>query len=263
METGLAGKVVMVAAASKGLGYGIAKAVAQDGARVSIASRDLGSITKAAQQISRETGSEVLSYQFDANDPDSITQWTSHTIEKFGGIDGLVVNAGGPPSGTFDKFEDEDWQAAFELTLLSSVRMIRAVLPSMRARGGGSIVTLTSSSIKEPIDVLLLSNVMRAGVVSLAKSLSQQLAKEGVRVNNLVPGRMDTDRVKSLDEGRAMAMGQTVADIKAASEASIPLKRYGTADEFGKAGAFLLSDAASYITGSTLIVDGGSMKTVW
>ncbi|NJN55221.1 MAG: SDR family oxidoreductase, partial [Anaerolineae bacterium] len=176
---------------------------------------------------------------------------------------GLVVNAGGPPAGNFDTFADTDWQAAFELTLLSSVRMIRAVLPAMRQRGGGSILTITSSSVKEPIDILLLSNVMRSGVVSLVKSLSRQLASDKIRVNNLVPGRIDTDRVKSLDSLTAKRLEQTAVAQKAHQESLIPWGRYGTIDEFGKAGAFLLSDAASYITGETLIVDGGAMRTVW
>ena len=263
MDTGLAKKVVMVAAASKGLGYGIAKAVADEGAHVSIASRSSDDINTAAEQIRKQTGAEVLPCVFDASDQESIDAWKNKTISHFGGIDGLVVNAGGPPSGQFDQFKDEEWQSAFELTLLSAVRMIRVVLPSMRERGGGSIITLTSSSIKEPIDVLLLSNVMRAGVVALAKSLSQQLASENIRVNNLVPGRMDTDRIRSLDAVRAKTAGLTEDQVRVASEASIPWGRYGKAEEFGKAGAFLLSDAASYITGSTLVVDGGSMKTVW
>ncbi|HBA33777.1 MAG TPA: 3-oxoacyl-ACP reductase [Gammaproteobacteria bacterium] len=263
MDLNLSEKVIMVAAASKGLGFGIAKAVAREGAKVSIASRDPNAIAQAADSLADETGAEVIGCPFDATDPASILQWRDQTVARFGGVDGLVVNAGGPPTGNFDNFDDADWQAAFELTLLSSVRMIKAVLPEMRKRGQGAIVTITSSSIKEPIDVLLLSNVMRSGVVSLAKSLSQQLAPEGIRVNNLVPGRIDTDRVRSLDEIAAAKQGTTAEDIKQRGEKLIPIGRYGHADEFGKAGAFLLSDAASYITGVTLAVDGGSMKSVW
>ena len=147
--------------------------------------------------------------------------------------------------------------------MLSSVRMIRAVLPHLRARGGGSILAVTSSSVKEPIDILLLSNVMRSGVVSLLKSLSRELAAEHIRVNNLVPGRILTDRVKSLDAIGAKSAGRSVAEQQAMQEGQIPWGRYGTIEEFGRAGAFLLSEAASYITGETLIVDGGAMKTVW
>lgn len=263
MDLGLKDKVILVAAASKGLGYGIAEAAAHEGARVCIGSRTAAEIQMAAETLHKESGSEVVGVPFDARDGASIRNWVETAVAHFGGIDGLVVNAGGPPAGGFDDFDDADWQTAFELTLLSSVRMIRAVLPSMRARGGGSILTITSSSIKEPIDILLLSNVMRSGVVSLVKSLSHALAAENIRVNNLVPGRIDTDRVRSLDGITASRLGVSAAEQKAAQEALIPWGRYGTIQEFGKAGAFLLSAAASYITGETLIVDGGSMRTVW
>ncbi len=263
MDLGLKGKVIMVAAASKGLGYGIAQAVAQEGALISIASRTEADIIQAAMQLQRETGTNVMGHVMDATNPQTIQAWTDATIARFGGIDGLVVNAGGPPAGSFDDFDDAAWQAAFELTLMSSVRMIRAVLPTMRERGGGSILAITSSSVKEPIDILLLSNVMRSGVVSLLKSLSRELAGEGIRVNNLVPGRIETDRVRSLDQTAGTMFNRTSEAQKALMEAEIPWGRYGRIDEFGKAGAFLLSDAASYITGETLIVDGGTMKTVW
>ena len=263
MDLGIKDKVFMVAAASKGLGYGIAEALAQDGAKVSIGSRTEADIMAAAETLRNETGSDVMGTVFDARSAESISNWTAVTLEKFGTIDGLVVNAGGPPAGKFDNFDDDDWQAAFELTLMSSVRMIRSVLPTMREKGSGSILTVTSSSVKEPIDIILLSNVMRSGVVSLVKSLSNELASEKIRVNNLVPGRMDTDRVRSLDATVAGRVGITAEEAKAKSEAQIPWQRYGTIHEFGKAGAFLLSDAASYITGETLIVDGGAMRTVW
>ena len=263
MDLGLNNKVVMVAAASRGLGYGIAAACAREGALVSIGSRTESDILEAARQLQEETGGQALGTVMDAKNADSIKAWTEATISQFGGVDGLVVNAGGPPAGDFDDFSDADWQSAFELTLMSSVRMIRAVLPSMRERGGGSIVTVTSSSIKEPIDILLLSNVMRSGVVSLVKSLSRQVAAEKIRVNNLVPGRIDTDRLRALDKVWAEKEGITPEVQKAKGEATIPWGRYGTIQEFGQAGAFLLSEAASYITGETLIVDGGAMRTVW
>ncbi len=199
----------------------------------------------------------------DATDSDSISTWISDSLRDFGRIDGLVVNAGGPPPGKFDKFTDEDWAAGFNLTLMSAVRMIRGVLPTMREQGSGSILTITSSSIKEPIDILLLSNVFRSGVVSLVKSLSPDLAKEGIRINNLVPGQIDTDRVKSNDVFKSDQLGIPLEDWQKKRHAMIPMGRYGTIQEFGEAGAFLLSDAARYITGSTLFVDGGKSKTVW
>jgi len=263
MDLNVKGKVYMVAAASKGLGYGIAEALAQDGAIVCIASRTPADIEQAAQVLREETGSEVHASVFDARDKASIDGWAAEIIEKYGRVDGLVVNAGGPPAGKFDNFDDEAWQAAFELTLMSSVRMIRAVLPTMRAQQSGAILTVTSSSIKEPIDVILLSNVMRSGVVSLVKSLSNDVITDGIRINNLVPGRMDTDRVRSLDTTRADSLGVTFDEARSKFEAGIPIKRYGTIQEFGKVGAFLLADAASYMTGTTVTVDGGAMKTVW
>jgi 3-oxoacyl-[acyl-carrier protein] reductase len=263
MELGLRGKVAMVAASSRGLGFGIARELAREGALVSIGSRTEADIFDAAALLSDETETEVLPNVFDAGEPDSINQWLDNTINVFGGVDMLVVNAGGPPAGNFDCFDDDDWQAAFELTLMSAVRMIRIVLPSMRQAGGGSILTITSTSVKEPIDFLLLSNVMRSGVTSLAKSLSQQLAPENIRINNLMPGRIDTARVQSLDAMNAEKLDLAVEEVRAANELGIPLGRYGTIEEFGRLGAFLLSDAASYITGQTIAVDGGFVKTVW
>lgn len=263
MDLGLRGKVAMVAASSKGLGFGVARELAREGALVSIGSRTEPDIFDAAHALIEETGSEVLANVLDAGNPDSIMQWLDNTTEAFGGVDKLVVNAGGPPAGTFDDFGDDDWQAAFELTLMSAVRMIRSVLPSMRQAGGGSILTITSCSVKEPIDFLLLSNVMRSGVTSLAKSLSQQLAPENIRINNLMPGRIDTDRVQSLDAMNAEKRDVAIEEVRAANELGIPIGRYGTVEEFGRLGAFLLSDAASYITGQTIAVDGGSIKTVW
>lgn len=263
MDLGLHGKVAMVAASSRGLGFGIARELARAGALVSICSRTEAEVFDAAELLVDETGTEVLPNVLDASDPDSILQWVENTINAFGGVDLLVVNAGGPPAGTFDDFADADWQAAFELTLLGAVRMIRAVLPAMRSAGGGAILTITSTSVKEPIDFLLLSNVMRSGVTSLAKSLSVQLAPENIRVNNLMPGRIDTDRVQALDELNAAARGVMAEEVRAANELGIPLRRYGTIEEFGRLAAFLLSDAASYITGQTIAVDGGAIKTVW
>ncbi len=263
MDLKLNGKVAMVAASSKGLGYGIAQALAQEGASISIGSRTEADIESAAEQLRKETGVSVLASVLDSSEPESIQQWANITLKEFGGVDKLLVNAGGPPTGKFEDFSDNDWQAAFELNLLSAVRMIRAALPSMRERGGGSILTVTSMSVKEPIDMLILSNVMRSGVTSLVKSLSVQLAPDNIRLNNLMPGRINTDRLRSLDGLSSEKQGVPLTQIQAANYAKIPLGRYGTIKEFGRTGAFLLSDAASYITGSSLAVDGGVLKTVW
>jgi 3-oxoacyl-[acyl-carrier protein] reductase len=263
MDLQIEGKVFMVAASSKGLGYGIAKELAQNGAIVCIASRTKDNIEIAAEKLRKETGATIHASIFDAADSNSVSDWIKSVESSFERIDGLVVNAGGPPPGNFDDFSDEDWENAFNLTLMSAVRLIRGILPMMRKGSGGSILTVTSMSVKEPVNRLLLSNVFRSGVTSLVKSLSNELAPGNIRINNLLPGRIDTDRVKSLDQSNAEKSGISVAEIKNRNEATIPLGRYGNIDEFGKAGAFLLSPAASYITGVSLAVDGGIIKSVW
>lgn len=257
MNLQLKDKVILVAGASKGLGFAIAQQLRQEGAKVAIASSNKERIEVAAKQL------DAFAVHCDVRKAADIQHWVDASLTHYGRVDGLVVNAGGPPPGQFDQFDDEQWQAAFELTLLSAVRMIRAVLPTMRAQQSGSILTLTSSSVKEPIDFLLLSNVMRSGVTSLAKSLSRSEAKNGIRVNNLVPGLIATDRMKHLDKVQAEVNQRSVEEQHAATAANIPLGRYGQPEEFAQAATFLLSDAASYITGATLVADGGTMKTVW
>ncbi len=262
MDLNLKDKVIMVAAGSRGLGFGIAKACAQEGANVCIGSRNQNKVDSAVMELGK-FGGGVQGATIDAKDPDSILEWTDGVISRFGRIDGLVVNAGGPPAGRFDDFGEDDWYDAFELTLMSAVRMIRSVLPTMREQKSGSILTITSSSIKEPIDTILLSNVMRSGVVSLVKSLSRDLAPQGVRINNIVPGTIHTDRIDQLAEKRAEMTGIDVKDMMTEMEKPIPMGRFGHPDEFGRTGAFLLSDAASYTTGVSYWVDGGLSKTLF
>lgn len=263
MELQLDNKVVMVAAASEGIGFGIAEALAQEGARLSIASRSRDKIDTAAETLRSKYGIDCRGYIMDAADAESIAAWTKATLADYGEVYGLVVNAGGPPPGNFDNFDDTAWAKAYELTLMSAVRMIRGVLPAMRRQNGGAILTVTSSSIKEPLDNLLLSNVFRSGVVALVKSLSNELAAEGIRVNNLVPGRIDTQRVRTLDAAIAEKKGIAIEDEQQLQFGDIPLGRYGTIEDMGAAGAFLLSGAARYITGATLIVDGGKTRAVY
>lgn len=263
MDLQLKEKVIMVAAGTKGLGFGIAQACAQDGAIVCVASRSQENVDEAAEKLQEAGAMAVHGHTLDARSGESIQAWAKNVLGKYGRIDGLVINAGGPPAGRFDDFGEQAWYDAFELTLMSAVRMIHAVLPTMRQQQHGAILTVTSLSIKEPIENILLSNVMRSGVVSLVKSLAKDVAKEGIRVNNLVPGSIYTDRIISLNKFTAEKMGTTPAEQQAKAEANIPIGRYGTIEEFGAAGAFLLSDAASYITGSTLVVDGALSKTVW
>lgn len=256
-------KVFLVAGASRGLGYSIAQVLAQEGAKLSIASSDAAAIAAAARELQAESQAvEVQAMACDVREAAAITAWVEAALRQYGRIDGLVVNAGGPPPGNFDDFDDAAWQAAFELTLLSAVRLVRAALPALRD-SRGAVLMMTSSSVKEPIDYLLLSNVMRSGVSSLAKSLSRSLAGDGIRVNNLVPGIIETDRIKALAQAQATASNIEVDEQRALMQGQIPMGRFGEPLEFGRAGAFLLSPAASYITGATLVVDGGTMKTVF
>jgi 3-oxoacyl-[acyl-carrier protein] reductase len=262
VDLGLKGKVAMVAGASKGLGFAVARALAAEGASVSISSRDAGAIEKAAERIRSETGKETLASAADVRNAAALEAWRDRTLERFGRIDRLFANSGGPPAGKFPDFDDAAWQNAFELLLLSAVRMARLAIPSIKAAGGGAILFSTSSSVKEPIGNLALSTVLRAGVSALAKTLSQEFAADGIRVNQIIPGRIDTDRVRELDGINAKKAGISEDDTRKRAAAAIPLGRYGDAADYGRAAAFLLSDAASYITGATLQVDGGAIRSV-
>jgi len=258
----LKGKVAMVAGASRGLGHAVARGLAREGALVSMGSRDAASIGEAGRRIAAETYIDTLAMPVDVRSADSLDAWYARTVEKWGGVDLLFVNAGGPPAGLALSFDDAAWQSAFELLVLSAVRMVRLAVPSMKARGGGAIVVSTSSVVREPIANLALSNVVRSSVAALAKTLANELAADRIRVNHLLPGRIDTDRVKELDTIRSTSTGSSVDDIRAGYAKTIPLGRYGTPEEYANAAVFLLSDAARYITGASLQVDGGSMKGV-
>jgi 3-oxoacyl-[acyl-carrier protein] reductase len=260
MDLGLSGKVAMVGGASKGLGYAVARALASEGARLSIASRDRDAVQRAADALSREAGSDVLPVAADLSKADAIDRWHAETVSRFGAVDLLFANTGGPPAGTALAFDDAAWQTAFELLLMSVVRSVRLVVPGMQARGGGAILVGTSSTVKEPFPNLALSNVMRAGVTALVKTLAGELAADRIRVNTLLPGRIATDRLNYLDEANAKKAGITAAEQRERALATIPMGRYGDPDEFGRAGAFLLSDAAAYITGAALQVDGGLIR---
>ena len=262
MDLQLKGRVALVAGASKGLGFAVARALAAEGARVSISSRDEKAIADAAARIERETGVAVLSATVDVRSGDAIRTWVNTTADRLGGIDALMTNSGGPPAGAAVSFDDGAWQDAAELLLFSAIRMVRAAVPHMQARGGGAILMSTSSSVKEPIQNLGLSTVLRASVSALAKTLAIELAPSSIRVNQIIPGRIDTDRVRHLDQVNAHKQGISPEEAKARSISAIPLGRYGEADEFGTVAAFLLSPAASYMTGATVQVDGGAIRSV-
>lgn len=262
MDLGLKGKVAMVAGASRGLGYAVARALATEGVIVSMSSREARAIETAAGKIHAETDAEILATAADVRNAGAIEAWRDETLRRFGRLDLLFTNSGGPPAGKFADLDDGAWQSGFELLVLSVIRMTRLAITPMRKQGGGAILLATSSSVKEPIANLTLSNVLRASVAALAKTLSAELAPDRIRVNHLIPGRIATDRVRELDEINAKKAGISLEEQQKRAAAAVPLGRYGDPAEFGRAAAFLLSDAASYMTGATLQVDGGMIRSV-
>ena len=262
MDLGLTGRVALVTAASKGLGRATATRLAAEGARVMVSSRGAEQLARTAAEIADETGAQVEWCPADVSDAADLDRLLRETRERLGGVDVLVNNAGGPRPGGFDALDDAAWQEAFELNLLSTVRLFRGVLPHMRAQGWGRIVTVASSSIRQPIDDLTLSNTFRVGLLGLGKSVALEVAGDGVLVNTLGPGRIATDRVATLDAGRAERAGRPVEEVRAQHEAGIPVGRYGTAEEFANVAAFLASGANTYVTGQHLLVDGGMVRAI-
>ena len=260
MNLGLNGKVAMIGGGSRGLGRAVARALAGEGAQVSIASRNPDAIKAAGARIQQESGGQVLTFAADLASDTAIAEWHRTTVDRFGPVDLLFTNSGGPPAGRVLDFDDAGWRAAFELLLLSVIRQVRLVVPSMQARGGGAILMSTSSAVKEPIANIALSNVVRASVAALAKTLALELAASKIRVNQLVPGRIGTDRVREIDEINAKKAGISPDEQRQRSVSTIPLGRYGEPDEYGRMAAFLLSDAAAYITGASVQVDGGLVR---
>ncbi|HLR47218.1 MAG TPA: SDR family oxidoreductase [Deinococcales bacterium] len=262
MELELNGKRALVLAASSGLGRAVALGLAREGARVALCSRSLPRAQEAAEAIAAETGGEVHAFEADVADAASLAAFIDAGAAALGGVDLLVCNAGGPPPGGFEALDEEKWHRAFELTLMSVVRSVRESLPHLREAGGGSVLVLGSSSVKVPIPNLLLSNVYRPGIQGLVKHLSAELAGDGIRVNMLSPGRILTDRIEELDAAAAERSGRTAAEVRADSVRQIPLGRLGEPGEFANAAVFLLSGAAAYVTGSSLIVDGGAVRAL-
>lgn len=260
MELGLKDKVAIVCASSSGLGKAIAAELSCEGAKVMLFSPFKEELEAAQTEIEKLSGNRPEYFVGDITKAEDIKKLVAETTEKLGPVYALMNNTGGPAPGVFDSFCDEDWQKAYELCLLSYIRIIRECLPVMRANGGGRILNSTSSSVKAVLDNLILSNTFRMGVVGLAKTLSQELGKDGALVNVIGPGRIGTARIDQLDQVRAEKIGKTVEEIQQASFNNIPLGRYGKPEEYGKMAAFLLAPSNTYITGQTILVDGGLVK---
>ncbi len=262
MELGLTNKIAVVGASSKGLGKAIALGLAYEGARVTICARDNQVLEQTADEIREKTETEVLTIPSDVSQPDQVEALIARTISHFGGIDILVNNAGGPRAGRFDDLSAEDYHDAVNLNLMSTINMSRAVVPWMRKRGGGRIINLTSVSVKQPVDGLMLSNMARTGVIGFAKTLATELAPDKILVNNVCPGIIFTDRIKQLASVRAEESGITYDEALENMTANIPLGRIGDPEEFANLVVFLASEKSSYITGTTIQVDGGMVKSL-
>lgn len=260
MDLHLDGKIALVTGASQGLGYALALALSREGARVALNSRNLDKLQKAAQAIHAETGNEVLPFAADVTEPHVAATLVEEVVNSFGGLDLLVANAGGPPAGSFETFNDQDWEDAVNLCFLSQVRLIRASLPHLRNSEAASVLTITSVSVKQPVPNLVLSNSVRLATIGLTKSLALELGNQGIRFNSILPGWTETDRVVNLMTHRSKASGLTIEEEKQKQSKDSPLGRMATPEEFANSGVFLLSPAASYLTGVMLSVDGGMYK---
>lgn len=262
MDLGLKNKVALVTASSKGLGRACAEVLAAEGARVAICARDGVALKQTAAAITAKTGAEVLPVPADMSQPQDIERVVKETVDHFGRLHILVTNAGGPPAGYFENFDDQQWLEAANLTLMSAVRLIRAAAPHMKKEGWGRIINITSMSVRQPIDNLILSNSLRAAVHGMAKTLANQWGQYGITINNVMPGMVHTDRVEQLADLEAKQTGQSKEEVLAGFARPIPAGRIGQPLEFGAVVAFLASEQAAYINGVSLPVDGGRINSV-
>jgi 3-oxoacyl-[acyl-carrier protein] reductase len=263
MDLGLQNKVALVAASSHGLGRAVAEELAAEGASLIICGRNKTDIEKAATEIKEGTSVEILAVQADVSRPDDVVRLVSSGTTQFGRIDILVTNAGGPPTGTFETLSLEEWESATRLTFFSAIELTRQVLPGMKERRWGRILNITSITVKQPVESLMLSNSMRAGLTGFARTLANEVATYGVTVNNILPGYTMTERVEELATQMAAKQGISAAEFKAKWEQEIPMRRLGEPREFAALATFLVSERASYITGASFQVDGGWIKSLF
>ena len=263
MDLGLRGKVALVAAASQGLGRAAAFALAREGCKVAICARNAATLEDTANAIRKEAKADVVAIAADISRADGVKAFADGALQAFGGVDVLVPNAGGPPPGGFETLPDDQWAKGWELTFQSTVRLVRACLPSMRNRGGGAIVAILSMSVRQPIDNLVLSNSLRLGVVGALKTLAREVAKDRIRVNGVAPGWIATDRTIQLHRDRAERERRRIEDVQAAVVQEIPMGRMGTAEEVADLIAFLASDRAAYVTGVIAQIDGGLYRGIF
>lgn len=256
MDFGIKGKVALVGGASQGIGYAASAALAAEGAKVAICARREDILNEAAERLRSESGASICAIVADLSKAEDVDRVLETTRSELGEIDILVANTGGPPPGRFSNLDEAAWDAAYDLLLKSAIRLIRGTLPAMKEKQWGRIIGVTSVSVREPIGNLILSNVFRAGVTSLFKTLSTDLAKDGITVNTVLPGLTDTERLRALYG----AQGGDLEEAKAKMGANLPLRRLTRASELGDAIAFLASGAASGITGSALAIDGGQLR---